>query len=243
MTTSPTVAMWPVEFYNLEEGRPHNQVLSEVDAILSTRPMIFTGCEGVGYMLEEAAGYRLLRNRRDESTSNVFAYVHDSLPVSHVRWTRMRRTWRRVKHSGTHPARVVLKFRAAGVKVAVTHNPQNDGANTAPARDELVSRVGDYMAPWRRTLWNLLPARVRARERLRPSVTFWDPNGADQARQLANIAGGRVVGGAVEGAVVRGARTYAVAISYPIRAAGVPLRSDHKRALRFVLSFPDRWAS
>lgn len=245
---------WPVEVYNLEEGRPMLEVIAEVLALLSpdrpNRPMILALVECVGYPLPHVDGYRVLRNRLTESAANVAAYVHESIPVSRVRWRRMNRTWRRVKRTGVHPPRTILKFRAAakwwqratGVRVAVAHHPQDDGANTGPARLEHLEALANFLTPWRRARWwRLLPAKVRDREARRPRVVLWDSNGG--APTLANMTGGQIVALGVDGAVLRGPRTHGVALKAVRFVGDRPLRSDHGRAVRFLLYFPTRWAA
>lgn len=238
---SSTEVLWPVEFYNLEVGRPHGMVTAEVLAILATGPVILAGCEGVGYLLpDQVPGYRLIRNRSTEGHSNVWAYVADHVPVTRVKWHRCRVTWQRVKRpSLTHPPRVILSFRAAEVQVLVAHAPQVDPPNTSPAREEILERLTLLMSPWRRPFWHLLPSRIRARETIRPRVLLWDPNGL--GNKLAAKVGGRAIGSAIEGAVTTGRRTFGLRVRFPERAAGVALRSDHGQALRFFLSFPRRW--
>lgn len=232
-------ARWQVTFYNLRVSRPQLRVREEIHALLLSDPEILAGCEAVGYLLPEIPGYRLLRNRRTASHSNVFAYVSDEIPVTKVRWQVLRKTWRRTQHAGQHEPRVILKFRAGGVRFAVTHAPQVDGANTMPARDEILSALALLACPWRRPLWNLLPAAVRDTEKLRPSVVLWDPNAL--GKSLATLVGGRDVGTAIEGAVSRG-QVVASKGELITHASGVELRSDHRHAFRFELWVPRRWA-
>lgn len=219
---------WRVDFYNVEVGRDPAQVEREIRALLRSRPNVLGLCETVGYDLPRVKGYRLVRDRSNESRANIAAYVRDDEAFGYL-WLDMRQTWSRTQHPGQHPPRSILVLLVDDVRLAVCHLPPKFTDNTLKGQ------------------WECIEVLSRALARGRVAVGIGDFNRravepGPSPRVLARRLGGvvatknRIDTAVVRDAVVKKAR-YVTRVRAGLR--WLRLRSDHKHALRLTLHVPN----
>ena len=173
--------------------------------------------EAIYRRLPQLPGYRLIRSRETRSRENVALYVLDRLKVGRIEWIDHEETWPRPLHPGRHEPRSTLVVEVEDWTVVVSHAPQV-GRLIALARNE-----------WLNILADLLRSKAhRVRGEVHPVVALTDPNALGPA--LVRRVPGTVSGGtAVE--AVHGNGITLTEVHTPGEVNGVPMLSDHKRAL------------
>ncbi len=229
-------------FYNLDNSRDDAQVARELRAFATARPAIIGICEAIGNTLPELHGYRLVRDRSTRSRQNIAAYVRKDLPVTHIEWIDLKKTWPRTNgKGGTHEARSYLKMRIGYMSVIVAHQPQRPlGSDElrrrlVAARTEGIERLSSEMTP----------AKTSPIALARPRLLMSDFNGRIGEQQGPHIVAkkikGVVTGGErIDNVISRGAvkvhryKTFS-------RIDGVELKSDHKHAVSFEITLRSAW--
>lgn len=218
--------MNPVErvlFYNLQVSRNPNTVQDEVDALLTTAPLVAVFCEAIGYHLE-TPGYRQLRRGRRRSRRNIIVAVRRDRRIWARRWLDLEATWGRTQHPGRHEPRSFPYARAWGVKWLGVHQGPQWTDNTMAVQFEGIDRLTNAMRGWR-------PAVALGDFNRRPGEEGPGPD------LLAKRVGGKVVGNRIDCAVVKGLEV--VGHQYMTQIDGVPLRSDHRHALLIKVRKPE----
>lgn len=234
-------------FYNLDNGRPHDVVQRELDAIASTRPAFIGSCEATGYTFDPLKDLVLARDRSRASRANIAAWVREDLAGElDQRWFDCKTTWPRTDRPGTHEPRSFQGVLVGRIPVFTAHQPPPHlGKLTEVGQREGIDVLTKAIAPWHREDWTQRAPEHRVRARERPRVLLWDANRRPGEEGpgptlLAKQLEGRSVGHRIDGAVICGDAKASDA-DYPERVAGVPLRSDHHRAFRFTLTVNKRW--
>ena len=233
---------YPLQFYNIDNGRPPDQVAKELRALLGARPAILGLCETTNIKLPGVDDYRLLRDTSKPGRDNIAAYVKASLEVSDVKWWDMKQTWSRTEYEGTHPPRSILEFRAGRLRVWVAHQPPKGTDNTKAAQQESIDKLEARMAPWTRDDWSTRTSADKKAAKAQPRVLLWDANRKpDEDGPGPKMLGQRIDGGTaghrIDCSTGRGGDVETVSnVRYVDKIGGVTLRSDHGSAFLFDLS-------
>ena len=212
--------------YNLDNNRPdQHQLARELQAIASEDPLVIACVESIGNRLPRLRGYVLYGDDSTRSRANVAAYVRRDARVGDVRWTDLKETWRRTQGPGIHEPRSFLTVVADKVQVTTLHQCPKGTSNTLAAQAEGIDALESLMnrGPDDRLAIAIGDFNRRRREA---------GPGPDL---LAARVGGRVVGTRIDAAVVRGAKR--ARARYLTHVAGVPMRSDHKHAMRLEVKW------
>jgi hypothetical protein len=234
-------------FYNLDNGRPHDVVQRELEAIASTGPAFIGGCEATGYQFDPLPGLVLARDRSRPARANIASWVREDLARDPThRWHDLKTVWPRTDFPGTHEPRSYQHRLLGWIPVLTAHQPPPHlGHLTEVGQAEGIEVLARAMAPWLRSGWEERPAEQRERALARPRVLLWDANRrpgepGPGPTMLAEQIGGRTVGHRIDGAVLCGDAEPS-RVEYPERVAGVELKSDHHHAFRFTLTVDRRW--
>jgi len=231
--------VFPLTFYNLDNGRSNDQMAREVRALLTgPRPAVLGLCEAVGYNLPGVDGWRVYRDTSSKSRANIAAYVKNSLEVHSVQWHDLTETWTRTQYPGTHEPRSILEFRAGPLQVLVAHQPPKGTDNTKAAQQEGIDKLTSRMAPWTRADWEGRSEADKDEAVAAPRVVLWDANrkpgeSGPGPTSLAGRIDGAPVGSRIDGAVIRAAA--ALSYAYPDQVDGCDLCSDHGCAFTFKM--------
>lgn len=190
-----------------------DEASADLEAIWSTEPALLVGCEGVlkGKLPGPGKGNVKIRDRSNPGRDNLYAYVRD-VDSDRFRWTweDCSVTFPRNKYPGTHPARSILRFPYRGAQIVVAHKPPLwKGAGAA--REEHDRRLARMMSP------------DENREKTR--LLFWDCNGMNGARDLADTIDARVIGDRIDCAV--GRRVEVLEQGYRTQVDGHRFATDH----------------
>lgn len=168
--------------------------------------------ETIGHRLPALPNYgEPIRSTSTPGRANVALYLRDGLKGEPVEWVQHRETWPATQHDGPHPARATLVKELDSVAVVVGHAPPAvPGAKDA--REE----------------WETVTVRILRRY----SHVIWlgDPNGL-LGEVLRRLGDPRAVRGGDETDAVL-LRGYTItAAPTPERVNGVPMLTDHRKAL------------
>lgn len=231
-------------FYNLQVNRSRRTVRRELRAILKDKPAFLALNEAMGYRLPRIRGYVLAHDRSTRSRANVALYVRGDLPLSQVRYIDLEETWGRTQHPGDHEARSYLQCRVAGIQVTVYHAAPRYTDNTMDAQAEGIRSLTKTAASWRRNDWMNRGALARVDSLERPRIVIGDFNRGKNdvgpgPTVLAKAIGGEVATFRIDTAVTRNVEVKD--FWYYDTVHGVPLKSDHKHALRLTFAVESRW--
>lgn len=214
-------------FYNLAPAGDPNRgpafVERELRALanLPKRPWfprrkVIAVAEAINRTLPELPGYTLIHSTETPSRANVALYVLDRLKVGKVEWVDHEVTWPRTEHPGTHEARSTLIVEVQGWTIIVSHAPPA-GRGTRPARSEWVRKMAALLR------------RVAFGKEGRPTVLLSDPNAL--GGHLTGLMPGQLASGGtlIEAVYARDVTLKNVRTPFLVR--GVPMLSDHKKAL------------
>lgn len=216
--------------YNLAPAGDPNRgpefVARELNAIannrprrLRRRPKVIGTMEAVGRRMPQLDHYRMVRDTSTPARANLCLYVLRRLHLGDRRWVDLKLTWPRVLHAGTHPPRSILIQHVEGWRVVLSHAPQ--GVRTL-FRDEVRDGLLAARHEWVEAIVEVL------QESRMPTLLLTDPNGLQLVlrRRVPDLV---VTGTAVEAAHAR--RAVFTGSWLPRRINGVPMLSDHGRAL------------
>lgn len=184
---------------------------ADIEAIWATEPGLLLGCEsnGKGPLPGPGKGNVKIRDVSIPGRANLFAYARG---VERVKWD-----WEdcnygfpRNKYPGMHWPRSILRFPYRGAQVVVAHKPPL-WKGAAKARWEHDQRLTRMMDP--------------DTNRKRARMLFWDCNGMDGARALAESIDCWVVGDRIDNALLRKARV--VEYGYRRGVEGHTFATDH----------------
>lgn len=210
----------PFAAYNLGPAgdRPRRQARREIRALLRGRKAVGL-LEAIGHELPWSLTHRRIHNTSTLGRANVALYVRRGLRLGKLEWVDHELDWPKVLHDGNHPARATLVQEVANWTVLVGHAPQ------APRP---VFGIGTNLAlEAAREEW--LDITVRLMRRRGPVLLLSDPNGLGD--ELVRRLGPHAVAGGTSTEAVHGLRVVLVAAQTPGRVGGVPMRSDHSKAL------------
>ena len=150
-------------------------------------------------------------------------------------WITHRQTWGRTQADGEHWARESMVYAIGKAPFLVAHQAPRYTDNTDAAQAEGIDLIAARMAPWRQKQPRpgTSPQR-RVIQRLRPRRLCWDSNSRVGDKHgpdvLAKRIGGQVtLGNRIDNVVSRCMRVVARLVA---SVNGVPLKSDHRHAVR-----------
>jgi len=179
------------------------------------RPKGIGLCETIHHDLTDLWHYGLpIRDRTRLSRANLALYVLDRLDLGRIRWHDLAEQWPRTEHPGIHEPRSILDVEVEDWRIIVAHAPPV-AIGTGPARRE-----------WLDAMVELLSGPT-------PVLALTDPNGlgAELVRRLAKPSKGTVVTGGTPVEAVHGVGIVLDSVHAPGRVNGVPMLTDHRRAL------------
>ena len=196
----------------------------DIKAMLATDPALVLGCEaGAKGDLPPAGKNRVkIRDTSNEGRANIFAYVkgvdRDQFKWD---WVDCNKEFPRAENPemGAHPARSILRFPLDGEQIVVAHKPPA-WKGAGPARAEHDLKVAKIMKP------------TKGYDPKRGRMLFWDCNGMDGARSLAEKVDGWVVGEQIDCAVVR--KIKVVEHGYREGVGGHRFATDHEHGAFFL---------
>lgn len=226
----------PVIFYNLHVGRSHVTVARELAALATGKPAFIACVEAVNYDLPHLPGYRLVRDQTNPGRDNVACYVRDDITIVRTHWRDLHQTWFKQRGHGQHPARsiLVLRLNAGGTlfRLVVLHIPPRQPGvvkgNHAALAAQQASQAESFTAAQQILGRANIPALA---------VGDWNCSVPRELEPIAKAVSGEVVGNRIDAAIVKGCT--ATRVRYVTHAGlpgqVLPLESDHKHALSFVL--------
>lgn len=237
--------------YNGDNYRAAGELARElIAAAAELRPRRIVVVEAIGNELPELRGYWLLHDKSRPGRENLAVYVRKvaGRRRPRVRWIDLAQTWTKTNPGahGQHWPRSIMVV-AGMVQLIVWHAPPKGTDNTLKAQQEGLDAIVRLVEPWERAgagmVWPLV--RVKAAQ-LRPRVIAGDWNRAPAEDgpgpgRLIRLYGFTAAGAGIDLALVRGGVRIA-SWRYVEAVNGVPLRSDHRRALVATLSLWKRFA-
>lgn len=205
----------PFAFENLGPADRPFQISLELRALANLvnpdpdrrRPKVIGVCEALGKVLpDDLADYRLVRDRSRRPRANIALYVLSRLHIEAIRWHDLRETWPRTEHPGEHEPRSILRVDVDGWRILVGHAPP-----IAPGSDKARDEWHDAMVDLMRS-----PA---------PVLALTDPN------SILLLDRGRIVQAGTNIEAVLGRNVVLYGVSTPGVVNGVPMLTDHRRAL------------
>jgi len=214
---------FPFAFENLapptDPNRGPGQVRRELGALANNvnpdsrrpDPKAIGLCEALDHRLPDLWRYgQPIRDVSRRSRENLALYVLARLDRGRVRWHDLAETWPRSNRPGTHEPRSILDVEVEDWRILVSHAPPVS-VGTGPARREWLDAMVDVMRG---------PT---------PVLALTDPNGLGD--ELIRRLGVKAVGGGTHIEAAHGRGIILTAVHASGRVNGVPMLTDHKRAL------------